>query len=75
MELFTNFKQTKVTHISDHIHEWRRRCRFVNTYAPNKFLEEWFFKSMLPSITKEVAKFGVMTEEQVISHAQYLDLI
>ena len=30
---------------------------------------------MLPSITKDVAKGGVFTEEQVITHAQYLDLI
>lgn len=25
-ELLTNFKQTTSTHISDHIHEWWRRC-------------------------------------------------
>ena len=30
---------------------------------------------MLPSITEDVAKGGVVTEEQVISRAQYLDLI
>ena len=30
---------------------------------------------MLPSITEDVAKGGVVTEEQVISHAQYLYLI
>jgi len=29
----------------------------------------------LPSITEDVEKGGVVTEEQVIAHAQYLDLI
>lgn len=39
-------------------------------------LEEWFIKSFLPSITEDVAKCtGVVTKEQVISHAKYLDLI
>ena len=28
----------------------------------------------MPSITEDVAKGGVITEEQVIAHAQYLDL-
>ena len=74
-ELLTNFKQTTATHISDHIHEWRRRCRMVKTYVPNQLLAEWFIKSLLPSITEDVAKGGVVTEEQVIARAQYLDLI
>ena len=55
------------THISDHIHEWRRRYRMVKTYVPDQLLAEWFIKSLLPSITEDVAKGGVVTEEQVIS--------
>jgi hypothetical protein len=74
-ELLTNFKQTTATHISDHIHEWRRRRRMVKTYVPDQLLAEWFIKSLLPSITEDVAKGGVVTEEQVIARAQYLDLI
>ena len=71
----TNFKQTNATHISDHIHEWRRRRRMVKTFVPDQLLAEWFIKSLLPSITKDVAKGGIVTEEQVIARAQYLDLI
>ena len=63
------------THISYHIHEWRRRRRMVKTYVPDQLLAEWFIKSLLPSIIEDVAKGGVVTEEKVISHAQYLDLI
>jgi len=47
----------------------------VKTYVPDKLLAEWFIKSLLPSITEDVAKGGVVTEEQVIARAQYLDLI
>ena len=74
-ELLTNFKQTTATHISDHIHEWRRRRRMVKTYVPDQLLAEWFIKSLLPAITEDVAKGGVVTEEQVIARAQYLDLV
>ena len=74
-ELLTNFKQTTATHISYHIHEWRRRCRMVKMYVPDQLLAEWFIKSLLPSITEDVAKGGVVTEKQVIARAQYLDLI
>ena len=74
-ELLTSFKQTTATHISDHIHEWQRHRRMVKTYVPDQLVVEWFIKSLLPSITEDVAKGGVVTEEQVIAHAQYLDLI
>jgi hypothetical protein len=74
-EILTNFKQTTATHISDHIHEWRRRRRMVKTYVPDQLLAEWFIKSLLPAITEDVAKGGVVTEEQVIARAQYLDLV
>ena len=47
----------------------------VKTFVPDQLLAEWFIKSMLPSITKDVAKGGVITEELVIARAQYLDLI
>jgi len=47
----------------------------VKTYVPDKLLAEWFIKYLLPSIIENVAKGGVITEEQVISYAQYLDLI
>ena len=74
-ELLTNFKQTIATHISDHIHEWRRHRRMVKTYVPDQLFTEWFIKSLLPSITEDVAKGGVVTKEQVIARVQYLDLI
>ena len=48
------------THISTHIHEWRRCRRMVMTFFPDQLLTEWFIKSLLPSITEDVAKGGIV---------------
>ena len=47
----------------------------VNTFVPDQLLAEWLIMSLLPFRTEDVAKGGVVTEEQVISRAQYLDFI
>jgi hypothetical protein len=36
---------------------------------------EWFTKSLLPQIARDVAMGGVVTEEEAIARAQYLDLV
>ena len=36
---------------------------------------EWFTKSLLPQIARDVAMGGVVTEEEDIARAQYLDLV
>jgi hypothetical protein len=36
---------------------------------------EWFTKSLLPTISKDVAMVGVDTKEKAILHAQHLDFI
>ena len=70
MEILTSFKQTTATHISDHIHEWRRHHRMVKTFFPDQLLAEWFIKSLFPSIIEDVTKGGVFNEEKVIYCAQ-----
>ena len=47
----------------------------MKVYIPDQILAEWFVKSLLPKITEDVAKAGVVTEEKVIAQAQYLDLV
>ena len=74
-ELLSTFRQDKATHISDHIQEWRRRKWLIKAFIPPKFLLEWFLKSLLPYIAKDVSTFGVQKEEQAIFRAQELDLI
>jgi hypothetical protein len=36
---------------------------------------EWFTKSLLPQITRDVAMGSVVTEEEAIARAQYLDFV
>ena len=40
----------------------------VTIDVPDHLLAEWFIKSLLPYITEDVAKGGIVTEEQVIAH-------
>jgi hypothetical protein len=47
----------------------------IKVIIPDILLAEWFTKSLLPLITCDVAMGGVVTEEEAISWAQYLDLV
>jgi hypothetical protein len=47
----------------------------IKAHIPDQLLAEWFTKSLLPSIARDVTMGGVVTEEHAISHAQYLDLV
>jgi hypothetical protein len=62
-------------YISDHIHEWSRRRCLIKVPLPDQLLAEWFTKSLIGPIARDVAMGGVVTEEQAISRAQYLDLV
>ena len=62
-KLLTSLKQITSTYISDRIHEWRRRRSLVKVFILDQILAEWFIKSLLPKITEDVAKGGVVTEE------------
>ena len=65
----------KSMHILDHIQEWRRRKRLIKSYIPPEFLLEWFLKSLLPYISKDVSSSSVTFGEEAIFKAQQLDLI
>ena len=45
----------------------------IKAVIPNILLAEWFTKSLLPPMARDVAMGGAITEEQVIARAQYLD--
>ena len=47
----------------------------IKAVIPDILLVEWFTKSLLPQITRDVAMGGAVTEEQAIARAQYLDLV
>ena len=74
-ELLTLLRQSTASHISNHIHEWRCRQRLIKAAIPDQLLANRFMKSLLPPIAHDVAMGGVVTKEQAISRAQYLDLV
>ena len=65
-KLLSTFRQDKATHISDHIQEYHRQKRLIKANLMPQFLLEWFLKSLLPYITKDVSTSRVMNEEHDI---------
>jgi hypothetical protein len=53
-EFLDNFEQTMADHISDHIQEWRCRKSLIKVPVPPSFLLEWFLKSLVPQLSKDV---------------------
>jgi hypothetical protein len=74
-ELLANFEQTTTDHIYDHIQEWRRLKSLIKVPVPPTFLLEWFLKSLVPQLSKDVATSGVFSEENSIMRAQQFELI
>jgi hypothetical protein len=74
-ELLANFKQTTVDHISDHIREWRCRKSLIKIPVPPAFLLEWFLKSLVPQLSKDIATSRVFSEEDAVMRAQQFELI
>jgi hypothetical protein len=60
-KLLTSLQQNTASHISNHIHEWRRHRRLVKAPILDALLENWFTKSLLPKISCDVAMSGVVT--------------
>jgi hypothetical protein len=63
IEILSSFKQTKATHISDHIHEWRWRRHLIKIQFSDQLLAEWFTKSFVNDIARDIAMGGVLTKE------------
>jgi hypothetical protein len=49
-ELLKSLRQSTSTHISDHIHEWRRQRRLIKATIPDQLLVDWFTKYLFPPI-------------------------
>ena len=70
-----NFEQTKAIHISNHIREWHLCKSLIKVKVPHAFLLEWFLKSLVPCISKDIMTSRVFSEEEAIMRAQQLELI
>jgi hypothetical protein len=55
LELLSEFKETTSIHIVDHIHEWRRRRSLCKVETTKEQCIDWFLKSLVYVITKDVA--------------------
>jgi hypothetical protein len=75
LELISKFKQTFATHIIDHIHEWHRRRSLCIEEATKQQCLDWFLRSLIPLLTKDVASTFPQSEEEAISKAQQYNLI
>jgi hypothetical protein len=73
--LLANFEQIIAEHIFDHIQEWRCLKSLIKVPVPPAFLLEWFLKSLVPQLSKDVATSGVFSEEDAIMRAQQFELI
>ena len=58
----------------DHIHEWRQRWSLCKIKLDNTFFLNWFLKSLLPSIAKDMASEQPQIEEESILKYQQFDL-
>jgi hypothetical protein len=70
LEILSNFKQTSATHITDHIHEWHRRHSFCKAEITKKECLDWFLRSLISLLGKDVASTFPQSEEEAISKAQ-----
>jgi len=73
--LLTSLKKYTVTHISNHIHGWKRRRRLIEFETVDELLTQWFKKSFVSKISKDITMGGCVIEEQAMARAQYLDLV
>jgi hypothetical protein len=69
LELLSKFKQTTSINIVDHIHEWQRRCSFCKAETTKEQRLDWFLKSLVSVIAKDVASTFPQLEEETISKA------
>jgi hypothetical protein len=75
LELLSEFKQTFSTHIADHIHEWRRRRSLCKDEAIKQQYLNWFLKSLVSLLAKDVAVAFPQSEEEAINKSQQFKLI
>ena len=75
MELLNHFRQSPSTHISEHLHEWRRRRSLCKSQLDERVLLDLFLKNLVMEISKDVAQRNPTSEEDAISKAQQLKLI
>ena len=75
VEILLSYRQNTATHKTDHIHEWRRCRSFCKIQLDDMIFLDWFLKTLLPPIAKDVASEHPQSEEEAILKSQQFDLI
>ena len=75
VEILLSRLQSTVTHITDHIHEWRRCRSLCKIQLDHRIFLDWFLKTLLPSIAKDIASECPQSEQEAILKTQQFDLI
>jgi hypothetical protein len=70
LEILSYFKQNSSTHIADHIHEWRWQCSLYKQEALKQHFLNWFLKSLISLLDKDMAATFPQYEEEAIIRAQ-----
>ena len=70
VEILLSCCQNTATHITDHIHEWRQRRSLCKIQLDKMIFLDWFLKTLLPPIAKDVAYEHPQFEEEVMLKAQ-----
>ena len=70
VEILLSYHQNTATHITDHIHEWQRRCSLCKIQLDDRIFLDWFLKTLLPPIAKDVTSECPQSEEEAILKAQ-----
>jgi hypothetical protein len=74
-KLLANFEQTKAGPYLRSHPRMETPKSLIKVPVPPAFLLEWFLKSLVPQLSKDVATSGVFSEEDAIMRAQQLELI
>jgi hypothetical protein len=69
LELLFEFKQTSTTHIADHIHKWCRRHSLCKVETTKQQFLDWFFRSLVSLLAKDLASNFPQSEEEAINKA------
>jgi hypothetical protein len=70
LELLSDFKQTTAIHISNHIHEWCQRRSLCKVEITKEQHLDWFLKSLVYVISKDVASTFPQTDKEAINKSQ-----
>ena len=70
VEILLSCRQSTATHITDHIHEWRRRRSLSKIQLDDRIFLDWFLKKFLPPIAKDVTSERPQSEKEAILKAQ-----